>query len=547
MTPPANPATAENNRRQPEISPPDAPQPVQPSSNPTSISQPAGTKRKRPQDSEAEAEAKANELEDLRPCKKPRELPPPELSEENLPNDPDGEADEQELPPSKDQLCEENLRLFDGMDVNNTRSSSIKRTSSRRSIVAPSEADSVRSQRSSNTTAHYRYKYLEDANLHIHVDPPENIQAAINIIVNAKPSEERCTILCDKAKEFWKKCKEMVRAAAGEDDFVHVFYAIAEDMSPDNLIFREKADWREDLKPTIQQSDMNLSFLSDFNTMGSDEQQEVDDTSTPPPSKRRQQSASRLYISPQNSQINSSDSASPDHRPPKSDALPPPASHPDKAKETSPIKTPRPDITIGIKESALISALASALSPQKFTNTKAKQFLEKLQDTTMPSELDRSQEPALILVPTQRESNLAFPSFVFEGKGYSTGKQVFEAENQAAVSGACGLKIQIMLDELVKRAIRSPDGPLISSKNQPQLFFSICSEGPYHELWAHYTVIEDGERHFKMVLLDTCNGTVLKQVESFLVQVDNIMIWTMGPFLKSVVERLGKVARKAQA
>ena len=50
-----------------------------------------------------------------------------------------------------------------------------------------------------------------------------------------------------------------------------------------------------------------------------------------------------------------------------------------------------------------------------------------------------------------------------------------------------------------------------------------------------------------MVLLDTCNGTVLKQVESFFVQVDNIMIWTMGPFLKSVVKRLGMVAMKANA
>lgn len=75
LTPRANSATAEN-RRQPATGPPDAPQPVQPSSTPlSSISQPAGTKRKRPQDSEAEAEA--NELEDVRPCKQPRELPPP--------------------------------------------------------------------------------------------------------------------------------------------------------------------------------------------------------------------------------------------------------------------------------------------------------------------------------------------------------------------------------------------------------------------------------------------------------------------------------------
>ena len=167
----------------------------------------------------------------------------------------------------------------------------------------------------------------------------------------------------------------------------------------------------------------------------------------------------------------------------------------------------------------------------------------------MPSEgeQDGPQEPALIIVPTQRESTLTFPTLVFEGKAYSTGKQVFEAQNQAAVSGAGGVKIQLMLDELVKRATKNSDVRLKPSKNQPPLVFSICTEGPYHELWAHYTVIEDGERQFNMVLLNTCHGVVLQQVESFFVQVHNVMIWTMDLFLKTVVERLVEVAKKAKA
>lgn len=163
----------------------------------------------------------------------------------------------------------------------------------------------------------------------------------------------------------------------------------------------------------------------------------------------------------------------------------------------------------------------------------------------MPSQRDGPQEPVLIIVPTQRESNLTFPTLVFEGKGYSTGKQVFEAQNQAAVSGAGGVSIQLMLDELIKRATRSSDVPLTLSTNSPPLVFSICSEGPHHELWAHYTVVEDAERQFNMVLLNTCHGVVPKQVEKFLAQVDNVMNWTVGPFLKSVVDGLATVARKA--
>ena len=271
--------------------------------------------------------------------------------------------------------------------------------------------------------------------------------------------------------------------------------------------------------------------------MGSDEREDVDDDSAPPSPKRHQQSAGRLYISPQNSQNPLSD-FQPDNRPPQ----------PDKAKDTSPIKTPRPDITTGIKESAVISALASSLSSPSFnyTKTKAKQFLEILQGATVRSGRNGPPEPVLIIMPTQRKSNLTFPTLVFEGKGYSTGKQVFEAQNQAAVSGASGVKIQIMLDELVKRATRSSDIPLIPSRTHPPLVFAICSEGPQHELWAHYTIIEDGEHHFNMALLNTCHGVMPKQVETFFVQVDNVLNWTVGPFLTSVVDGLGKVARMSR-
>ena len=159
--------------------------------------------------------------------------------------------------------------------------------------------------------------------------------------------------------------------------------------------------------------------------MSSDEQDEIDDASALRFPKRHQQSASRPCISPQNSRIRLPDSQ-PENRSPQSH----------KAKDTSPIKTPRPNIAIGITVSAAISALASSLS-FNYTKTKAEQFLEKLQDATMPSGRDAS-EPVLIVVPTQRESNLTFPTLVFEGKGSSTGKQVFEAQNQAAVSGAGG-------------------------------------------------------------------------------------------------------------
>ena len=507
-------------------------QPVQSSLiRPAPISSTARAKRKRSQDSEAETE---------RPAKQSRTTRPSPLKPfgEDLQkySEAEAKADDPEPPPLSEESEEDIRTLYqEVMESAANNASGIKRTSSRRSILL-SDTDTVLSQRSSNTTAYYRYKHLKNANVYIHVDPPEEIQAAIDDIISTEPSEDRHTILCDQAKKFTKRCKEMVRAAAGEDDFVHLFYNIIEDMSADDLISREKADWRVELKPTIQHSNANLSFLTDFDAIDSDEQEEVDDALASSSSKRHQQSASRLYVGPPNSQIPLPDSQ-PDNRPPQ----------PDKAKYTSPIKTPRPDITTGIKESAVISALASSLSSPGFnyTKTNAQQFLEKLEDATMPSGRDGPSEPVLITVPTQRKSELTFPTLIFEGKGYSAGKQVFEAQNQAAVSGASGVKIQMMLDELIKRVRRNSDHPLSSLKNRPPLVFTICSEGPQHELWAHYTVIEDGEHQFNMTLLSTCHGVMLKQMESFLIRVDNVLNWTAGPFLKSVVDGLRDVARKS--
>lgn len=115
---------------------------------------------------------------------------------------------------------------------------------------------------------------------------------------------------------------------------------------------------------------------------------------------------------------------------------------------------------------------------------------------------------------------------------------MFKAQNQAAVSGASGLKIQLSLSELVKHATTS------SYILPTPLFFSVCTEGPYHELWAHYTQIEN-DRKFNMALLKICRGVLLDGVVEFILAVDNVLRWGTGQFVDSVVERLEKVARRA--
>ncbi|KAI9792923.1 MAG: hypothetical protein M1816_001245 [Peltula sp. TS41687] len=521
-----NSATAEPNRQQRETGPLD------------------GLQAPRPRSKDSEAEEEVDELEDVRPSKQPRALFIPDNSEENLQRDPEAEADEQELHPSKDRLSKENLRIFDKMDASNSRPGRIKRTSSRRSTAASTEVtqDTAQSHLSSGTMAYYRYTHLAAATVFIHVVPPEKIQAAIDDTVHAEPSEERRKELKAISQELHNGCIKAVRAAAGEDDFIHLFHDALKVMSPDNLCLREKADWRAELKPKTQQSGLNLDFMDSIFLVG-DQRQEVDDASAPPPAKRQQQSAVQSYISPGTSMTNTADST-PVNKPLELNTMPPPPLK-EKVKKLLyfPIKTPRPDISIGTQLTSLISALSS----QGLNNTRAKKFLLELQHNTIRRETGGPPEPMLISAPALRASDLVFPFAVVEGKAYSTGNKLFEAESQAAVSGACALKIQLCLDELANATTQNSDAMPTASNTTPPLFFSICTEGPIHELWVHWTHIEDGVRKFNMTLLESCNGVLLKGVENFIVVVDNVCRWGTGQFMESVAARLGKVARKARA
>ena len=462
------------------------------------LSQVIGAKRKRSQDSEAEAEG----LEGSRPAKGQRLPCQYALSEKNL------------------SILNEQMNF----------APTLKRSSSRRSM-APSESETVRSQRSSSTTAVYRHKNLAAFEIHFHAEPPDSIRAAIDRIINTSVSEERRAEIHVIARQLRSRCLANVRAQSGEDDFVRPLHHALEALGLKDLCIHQKAEWREELKPVIPQ---DSHFSSSF--MAGVEELEVADASVPP-RKRQQKSTGKTYMSPESLRANE-----PANDLQGSSVIPPPQVVPEKEGDGPTIKVPRPDISIGIQLPALISALSS----QNLNNVKARQFLTWLQDEMVEQKPDGPLEPMLILVPAPRALDLAFPFAVVEGKAYSTGKQIFEAENQAAVAGACALKIQLDLDDLVEHAAKTSGARPTSSNTEPPLFFTICTQGPIHELWAHWTVVEDYVRMFDSKLLDSCNALLLDRGEEFMVKLNNVGVWGTGPFMKSVVERLGKVARQAR-
>lgn len=181
------------------------------------------------------------------------------------------------------------------------------------------------------------------------------------------------------------------------------------------------------------------------------------------------------------------------------------------------LKTPRPDITMGLRHSALVESLVV----EGVDVMQADAFLKTLQE-----------QQTLCSDPSQEAVNIRFPVLVVEGKSYSNGKFVFEAQNQAAVSGSCMMKMQHQIADLFDLI-----APGSHDKIEP-LAFSICTQGPYMELWAHYTTSVSGIRKYNMNLLQTCNALIPAGVVEFLVIVDRVLSWACSEFVDNVAKQL---------
>ena len=188
------------------------------------------------------------------------------------------------------------------------------------------------------------------------------------------------------------------------------------------------------------------------------------------------------------------------------------------------VKTPRPDISIGLSNDAVVDALQSP----DLTRKVAKNLLTAL----AAPDARNGGKPLLCLGSTKQEVQIRFPFMQVEGKSYATGRTIYEAQNQAAVSGACALEILHRLDDLAQKA-----KPSSQFKGQ-HIVFSVCTQGPIHELWVHYTTEEDGDRIYNNKIWKSCNMAVECEVPGFLEAVDNAMGWGPGEHLQKIVNQL---------
>ena len=494
------------------------------------ISRLPSTKRKRSEDFEAVADKSEQDC----PAKQPRLSTPRslEVPKEKLSNDSEtgvkingseSLSEPSREPPLLSERDSQSLQsIYDSvMECEPKRS--LKRAPSRGSI-AQSGTGSDQTQRLSVSNANYRRQTLAAANIQFHVKPLDTVEATIKSILNAEVSEQRRDELSVVAKDFHDGCLKNVRALTGEDDFLDPLHTAIKALGLKGICIREKAPWRLELKPIIQQQQRwSSSFIAGIQRKG------VDDTSAPLP--KRQQQCNNEYMSPESSITSAT---TPSAETSKDLVAKPPAFPAPEKDNLSPVKTPHPDLSIGIDLDNLISALYPTLDSDD-----ARSFIDWLQKEMVQHESGGSPEPMLIPIPATLAGDLAFPFTVIEGKAYSTGKQIFEAENQAAVSMACALNILHRLDRIANDEI--------IASTQKRVLFSITTEGPIHELWAHWTIIKGGIRRFESALLDSWNGLVQSRASDFIVKLYSVCAWGKGPFMESVVEGLRKVTTRADS
>ncbi|KAL3468676.1 hypothetical protein BJX99DRAFT_269687 [Aspergillus californicus] len=305
-------------------------------------------------------------------------------------------------------------------------------------IPPPSTRSSHRSRSSSPSrpsAAQYRGGHLRRANIFVDDEIPTDIINYMDKkVFHCLMSDD--ALLHTTSEKLWSKSKELVRKSSGEAEWTEALHTAIDELRFKGLEIVRNRDWREDLKPPIYNPQPTI------------------------PRKRSQPHEALQNASTHPSQVF------------ESGFLPP-------AIPVFKLKDPCPDICVGLSDESIIIAL----EPKKGRNV-AKRFLLDLQDTFR-----------LISDPHVTPLGLRFPFLIVEAKAGATGGNLYQAQNQAAVSGSTALQIlknmsdlQCVpdLDQGSQENIKDGNQPEQSSEFNLKLAFSVVTEGPIHELWLHF-------------------------------------------------------------
>jgi hypothetical protein len=170
------------------------------------------------------------------------------------------------------------------------------------------------------------------------------------------------------------------------------------------------------------------------------------------------------------------------------------------------ISTPKPDVVVGLEDRAFAPTHRVRLA-------KHQSFGSILSD------------------PHAAAMGLRFPFLLAETKGLSLNGGLVAAQNQAAVGAVCMLKI---MDDLENQATL-PTAP--TPLADPQLCFSVTTEGPVHELWVHFKLGEATH----MQNIRAWRTTHQRDVQELVYCLARILKWANDEFMKMIQEKLDAV------
>ena len=178
------------------------------------------------------------------------------------------------------------------------------------------------------------------------------------------------------------------------------------------------------------------------------------------------------------------------------------------------LKDPRPVISVGLSDQALAHALRSVHGDG------AKFFLNDLQETG-----------SLISDPGVTPLGLRFPFLLIEAKSGATGGNLYQAQNQAAVGSASAINILKKVFPASETLSLNAVGP-----GATLLTFSITTEGPICELWAHFW---DADEHtYCMANVGIWRTTRADSAFDFVSKISRVLNWGTNRFKDAIVERL---------
>ncbi|KAL8802825.1 MAG: hypothetical protein Q9182_003585, partial [Xanthomendoza sp. 2 TL-2023] len=413
------------------------------------------------------------------------------------------------------KLLQQEIAASEEMDNDGTSSSQARkrraplRQASNSELVSGTYT-SGRSKEPTPSHNFYRYIILERARIQIVPrPPPQTVQVRLDVIFNRRMTDERIREIKNLAKDQSENFGDGIGEALREDDSVELAHQTIFMMHKDRALVHRRKTGGQFAGP-LESSRADIPGRLEYRVEAFNKAvyTELDIADSP----NKQQEADRPFPTPDNSHA----------------TMPPPAA-PATAGQIQPVqpvhdgavKTPRPDFTCGLRHSVIVEALADLGLDQTVSND----FLRVLQ-------LNKR----LCSNPTQHFIAIRFPFLVIEGKAYTTGKTLFEAENQAAVSGSSMLNLQQQLASLydsVKPA---------SKKRGPPLAFSVCTQGPIWELWVHHLNMTKNITTYHMNIIATCHASLADELERFLLKMDCLITWYKHDYLKEVVDQLFAIA-----